>query len=134
MSCARATNGAPSPAPIAAPAAAVLRKSRRPSLVMSTLVVSLWRRRCLVAPCQASTAEWATAMRLVPGQAIYLFHPPIEVRGRTAATGDIRIGVDEFVGRQLVDGALLRLALPVRERRGGDLEGDGLLRLVDRVG
>src|SRR6266571_9209498 len=44
-----------------------------------------------------------------------LLRPPIEIRRRAAASGDVGIGVDELVGGELVDRARLRLALPVGE-------------------
>lgn len=62
-----------------------------------------------------------------------LLRPLVEIRRRAAAAGDVRIRVDELVGRELVDRARLRLALPVGERRGNDVIRHRLLRIVHRV-
>ena len=63
-----------------------------------------------------------------------LLHPLVVIRRRPAAAGHVWVGVLEFAGGELVDGARLRLAFPVGESTGHDVEGDGLLVLIDRVG
>ena len=62
-----------------------------------------------------------------------LLRPPVKIRIRPAPTGDVGIGVLEFVGSQLVDGARLRLAFPVWKRTRHDLECDRLLVFIDAV-
>src|SRR6186997_545117 len=58
----------------------------------------------------------------------------VVVRRAAAPARDVRVGVDELVGGELVDRARLRLAFPVRKRRRDDLVGHGLFLLVHRVG
>jgi len=62
-----------------------------------------------------------------------LFRALVEIRRGPAASGHVRIGVDELLRGELVDRARLRLALPVREGAGDDPVGDRLPRLVHRV-
>src|SRR5882672_2204203 len=62
-----------------------------------------------------------------------LLRPLVKIRRRTAPARDVRIRVDELVGRELVDRARLRLALPVGERSRNDVIRDRLLRLVDGI-
>src|SRR5712692_5226079 len=57
---------------------------------------------------------------------------PVEIRRGAAASSHVRIGVDELVGGELVDGARLHLALLVGERAGYDLVSDRFLLLVRR--
>jgi hypothetical protein len=53
--------------------------------------------------------------RRAPACRRLLLHPPVQIARAAAPSGHAWIGVDELVGGELVDGARLRLALPIRE-------------------
>src|SRR5690242_19183822 len=63
-----------------------------------------------------------------------LHRPFVEVAGAAASAGDVRIRVDELVGRQLVDRAFLRFAGKIRIGARYDFEGHRLLLFIDGVG
>src|SRR5882762_5233026 len=94
---------------------------------LSSLVVSVV---FIAFPCQNRPSGGASR-DFHPGPS--LPRAPVEIRRGPAAAGNVRIGVDELVGGELVDRARLRLALLIREGAGDDLVSDRPLLLVHGV-